>query len=210
MVKSPNPGTLFHLLPLNPLAHDALRHPDNKHLVSTSQDGQPGLEVGFHVRMMPNGRTLAELGRNAHLILLESTPENPMSRVHAAFEFNAATGLVLLSFKSSSTSPRSVAVRPSSSGDGGETVHGGSVIVYGTNYNLSIAAYNFRLVRSTLSSVHLDNHKLLEQLARRGYDSAVELMANFKSRDQLTEGDGKSRALSHTDSAIGTSTILTL
>ena len=97
---APHPETLFHLVPDNQVAHDALLHPSNELYVSTSKSGHAGLEVGYHVPRDPGGHVITRLGRKTDLILRESTPGDHMSAIHVAFEFNFSTGFVRLSVRS--------------------------------------------------------------------------------------------------------------
>ncbi|MCJ1472063.1 hypothetical protein MMC13_000708 [Lambiella insularis] len=70
-----NPQTLFHLVPANQIAREALFHPDNKQFVSQSSgtEGAAGLEIGYHIPSISQGHVITRLGRNADLILREST-----------------------------------------------------------------------------------------------------------------------------------------
>ena len=61
---NPHPLALFSLLPYdsNERAKAVVAHPCNSHLVSTTNDGELALDVGFHIRSKSHN-TLATLGR---------------------------------------------------------------------------------------------------------------------------------------------------
>lgn len=65
---------IFHLVPDNRAAAEALHHARNAPFVSRSANLQkaPGLEIGFHVPPFSRGHVITRMGRNADLILRES------------------------------------------------------------------------------------------------------------------------------------------
>ncbi|AEO61385.1 hypothetical protein MYCTH_2311486 [Thermothelomyces thermophilus ATCC 42464] len=177
MTRNANSSTLFHLVPENAAASDALLHPDNARFVSTSKRGLDGLEIGFHVPSIPKGRVITRLGRDADLILRGRS----VSAVHVAFEIHPETLVVLLSVRSKYSS--SVTVSPDV-GQTMEPVEGDCVIVYGTDYRISIASYDFRLMWRDLGSV-----EALRQLAIEGYQISLQRLQTVRSRDLPTDGD---------------------
>jgi len=192
MAREVHPTTLFHLVPTNRVAQDALLHPDNKHFVSSSKNG-PGLEVGYHVPSSPKGHVITRLGRNADLILRESTSKHPMSGVHVAFVIHPTTHLVLLSVRSKriSSVTFSVLVEPKKGNSiggniTGEEITGDGVMLYGQKYTISIASYNFNLIWRTDSKTKAE---YLKALAVQGYEASQQLVQNMRSRDRPTEND---------------------
>ncbi|KAI1289078.1 kinase-like protein [Xylaria venustula] len=198
--------TLFHLVPLNRVAHEALLHPDNQRFKSSSRKGWLGLEVGYHVPSIPRGHVITRLGRNADLILRQSSPEQPMSAVHVAFEINPATELVILSVRSKRASSVKFAVRKSDDKTSGETVEevlgekipaqkvtggdttgkeitGDGVILYGQDYTISIASYRFDLLWL------ISDTEPSKNLVIQGYQRSLQLLQDVRSRDRPTEGD---------------------
>ncbi|KAI1347200.1 kinase-like protein [Xylaria sp. FL0043] len=201
MALKPHPKTLFHLVPANQVAYEALSHPDNKRYVSSSEDGGPlGLEVGYHVSSTARGHVITRLGRNADLILRQSSLGPPMSEVHVAFEINPATELLILSVRSKrSLSVRFAAIRSPKEkakeqqapqqgpGDTAtEDITGDGVILYGQNYKIFIASYEFDLLWWGESA---------KTLALQGYRESLQRLQDVRSRDRPTEID-KSDALS--------------
>ncbi|KAJ8122992.1 hypothetical protein O1611_g9702 [Lasiodiplodia mahajangana] len=207
MAPNPHPQTLFHLVPSNDLACTALHHPANKRFVSRSSKGHDGLEVGYHVPCTPRGHVITRLGRNADLILPKSSPGEPMSSVHVAFEINPATELVVLSVRSKRVSSVTFAVLPDETeepNDPGEqslaqeevvpnataeTITGDGVMLYKQNYTLSIASYHFKLLWLVGDS------EASKTLAVQGYQASLQQLQDVPSRDRPTEGDS-SEALS--------------
>ncbi|KAI5859902.1 kinase-like protein [Durotheca rogersii] len=187
MAPTPNPQTLFHLVPLNHVAEGSLL--DNLPFVSTSQQGEPGLEVGYHVPSTPRGYVITSLGRNADLTLSQSSPENPMSRVHVVFEINPDTQLVILSVRSRIPfSVTSVAIGPQEEIHDinqayGEQITGSTVILWGQNYVISIAAYCFKLLWFTAGT------ELLKTRAMQDYRESLSLLDDVAPRDQPTDID---------------------
>ncbi|KAL7936915.1 kinase-like domain-containing protein [Trichoderma chlorosporum] len=207
-----HPSTLFHLVPVNKVARDALLHPDNRRFISSSSKGHLGLEVGFHVSSMRYGHVITRLGRDADLILRESSPGMPMSAVHVAFEINPATNLVVLSVRSKRISSVKFAVleheddEKTSEDNTGEqglvqkentedaaaaglSIIGDGVILYTQDYTLSIASYEFQLLWLKRSK------ESFKALVLRDYQTSLQLQQNVRSRDRPTEGD-HSEALS--------------
>ncbi len=201
-VNAPHPKTLFHLVPINQVAHDALRHPDNKRFVSHSSKGRLGLEVGYHVSLVPRGHVITRLGRDADLILCETSDEYPMSAVHVAFEINPATRLVVLSVRSKRLSTVRLAIskltdkqKPDEAGRGednprqeapqddeaGEAIEGDGVILYLQNYVVCIASYKFELLWP-------DNNILdaVKAFVFQGYQTALAQLRAVRSRHQPT------------------------
>ncbi|KJZ74044.1 hypothetical protein HIM_06493 [Hirsutella minnesotensis 3608] len=191
MAQNFHPKTLFHLVPANDPAHKALLHPDNRSFVSRSDDKrrEPGLEVGFHVPSKSRGHVITRLGRDADLILNQSTPKNPMSAVHVAFEVNAATCHVLLSVRSKRPSSVNLELPAASEKAHGESITGDSVIIYGQTYLISIASYEFILVWRTMSATVADNINSLKTLTMQGFQSSQQLAQNMRSRDRPTDVD---------------------
>ncbi|KAK4032850.1 kinase-like domain-containing protein [Parachaetomium inaequale] len=167
MALNANSRTLFHLVPANDAARDALLHPDNARFVSTSATEVQGLEVGFHVPSMPRGRVITRLGRDADLVLRGRS----VSAVHVAFEIHPETLVVLLSVRSKYASQR-------------QTIKGDCVVVYGTKYTISIASFNFLLTWRDGGTVDT-----LRQLAAEGYQNSLQLLRTIRSRDLPTEFD---------------------
>ncbi|KAL2256549.1 hypothetical protein VTK26DRAFT_1499 [Humicola hyalothermophila] len=193
MTSNVHPKTLFHLVPVNQLARDALLHPDNQRFVSKSEKG-PGLEVGYHVPSLPGGHVITRLGRNADLILRKSTPEQPLSAVHVAFEVNPSTMFVLLSVRSKRVSSVTFCVHGEAEAKE-EAITGDGVILYGQNYSICIGPYMFLLVWRTISSHHGRNVEGLKRLVMDCYESSKQRLRELRSRDRPTEVDA-SEALS--------------
>ena len=177
MTQNVNANTLFHLVPANEAAHDALLHPDNSRFVSASanQMGQsePGLEIGFHVPSISSGRVITRIGRDADLIL----PKRPISKVHVAFEIHPETLVVVLSVRSKHLS----SVKVASSKSKKQEIDGDCVIVYGQKYHITIVSYEFELIWRKVES--------LRDLAIQGYQHSLERLQYVRSRDLPTEFD---------------------
>ncbi|OAA63346.1 Protein kinase-like domain protein [Niveomyces insectorum RCEF 264] len=202
--------TLFHLVPANEVARGAIDHPDNKLFVSSSKDGRLGLEVGFHVSSIARGHVIARLGRNADLILRESTSEQPMSAIHAAFEINPETQHVLLVVRSKRiSSVRFSVLKPETDAEDAENepnvaseepkdtemeIIGDGVVLYGQDYEIKIASYDFNLLWRKISAAS-KNSDALKLLAIQGYNKSLERLQYVRSRDRPTEIVG-SEALS--------------
>lgn len=186
--KPAHPETLFHLVPANKVAYDALLHPDNKLFVLSSMDNRLGLEVGFHVSSIPQGHVITRLGRNADLILPESTYENPMSAIHVAFETNPRTHLVGVSVRSKRVSSVSfsVATPESNRSNAQEKITGDGVLHYGQSYNICIACYLFVMVWRTIPNSR-DIVESLKNLTVQGYQSSLQRLQYIRSRDLPTE-----------------------
>ncbi|KAG8423877.1 hypothetical protein J3458_000726 [Metarhizium acridum] len=204
--KPPHPKTLFHLVPINQVAHEALLHPDNKRFVSSSREGPSGLEVGYHVSSIPQGHVITRLGRNADLILPQSKLSHPMSAVHVAFETNPATHLVILSVRSKRISSVTFAVLEDGASNGpgqpspegkevlegnatGRLITGDGVILYKQSYQISIALYEFKLFWL------YDNEETMKTLTIQDYQTSLQLLQDVRSRDRPTE-IGNSEVLS--------------
>ncbi|KAM4066404.1 kinase [Hirsutella rhossiliensis] len=186
MPPNPHPETLFHLKPTNQTARDALLHPDNQRFISSFNGRSAGLEVGFHVPSKPGGHVITRLGRDADLILRQVTSRQPMSATHVAFEINPATQHVLLSVRSKRLTSVTFQIPDN---DDAETITGGGVILYGQNYEIRIASYEFSLVWRPISEHYL------KRLTVQGFQSSLQRVQGLRSRDRPTEVDG-SEALS--------------
>ncbi|KAI3558672.1 mitogen activated protein kinase kinase kinase 3 [Colletotrichum abscissum] len=206
---SPNARTLFHLVPRNSVAKDALSLPENRRFVSTSALQEPGLEVGFHVAST-GGFVIARLGRKGDLVLNRNTSSEPMCREHVAFEFQDTTKLIHLVVRSKKQE-FTVAVgllvdsrlRPQrgtllESDDVNKVVDGEVVMLYGQNYNIQISSYRFDLVWTVSSSrdpPHVNNERLKE-LAWACFRQSMSMLKGLGSRD-LPTGFERSEQVSH-------------
>ena len=121
---------LFHLVPRNGPAIEALQHVDNIPFVSPSAEGMPGLEIGFHVPPFSRGHVITRLGRKGDLILRES-----YSAVHVAFEVHPDTHLVVLSVRTKRVSSVTVQLDEAE-----EEIPGDCALIYGRQYNINIAS----------------------------------------------------------------------
>ena len=154
---------LFHLVPTNQDSFEALSHPDNKRFVSPSpEQGKLGLEIGYHVPSIPGGHVITRLGRNSDLILRETNSEKRVSAVHVSFELHPSTQLVVLSVRSkyiasvkfkimepkpgSEKQEDNTEPGPEDGSEQEEEITGDGVILYGQDYKLTIASYEFDLV----------------------------------------------------------------
>ncbi|KAL8303423.1 hypothetical protein RB600_007054 [Gaeumannomyces tritici] len=185
MAQLAEPITIFHLVPRNDTAREALRHPDNRRFVSRAPNESLGLEIGFHVASVP-GRVMARLGRNADLILQQRN----VSGVHVSFEMHPETFVVLLSCRTKRAS--SVVVTPTNGP--AERINGDCVLSYGTEYTLAIANYDFFLKwrRGTAEE--------LRELSIREYTEALKRQAqgNVHSRYLPTEADSEAHTWHNT------------
>lgn len=178
-----NQDTLFHLVPDNEVAQDALIHADNKRFVSRCCRGADGLEIGYHVPSIPQGHVIARLGRNADLILHQST----ISAVHLAFEIDPADHLVRLSVRSKCVSSVSFKLLEPAEDSADEYCYGDGVMPYGRNHLMFIGSYKFRLIWRTIHSDHYTNIKALKALAIQGFQKSEQQLQNVRSRDRPTE-----------------------
>ncbi|KAK3309295.1 kinase-like domain-containing protein [Chaetomium strumarium] len=172
-----NDRTLFHLVPTNQAAKEALEHPDNRRFVSPSapKSGKPGLEIGFHVPPFSGGQVITRLGRNADLILRQT-----YSRVHVAFEIHPVTHVVMLSVRTkhlSSVTVTTVEKRRIQS----QQISGDCAILYGRPYVISIPVYEFLLHWRDVENE--DNVQALKDLAIREYEDSMMRLKNVRSRD---------------------------
>ncbi|KAH6614529.1 kinase-like domain-containing protein [Chaetomium sp. MPI-SDFR-AT-0129] len=181
-VRKMDDRTLFHLIPRNGLATEALSHPDNKRFVSLSAENKPGLEIGFHVPPFSRGHVITRLGRSADLILRESH-----SSVHLAFEIHPETFVVMLSVRTKN--PSSVRVAPDDpyaadddDGSNGDLLEGDCAIIYGQKSHLHIASYRFTLCWRPLEGAN--PAESLRRLAMRGYQDSMQRLKDVRSRDQ--------------------------
>ncbi|KAK3904023.1 serine/threonine protein kinase [Staphylotrichum tortipilum] len=177
MARPANPAALFHL------------HPDNRHFVSdVTEEGELGLEVGFHVASVP------------------SRPN--VSGVHVSLEIHPDTLVVLLSTRSKRAS--SVAVRveaktadkpgeapppaPGLALRPGETVEGDCVLSYGVIYTVTIAGHHFRLVWRD------EDPLSFRKQAIEHYTAAMErqVQGNVRSRFLPTEPDSEAHTWHNT------------
>ncbi|KAL2257582.1 hypothetical protein VTK26DRAFT_9456 [Humicola hyalothermophila] len=183
MAQEAHAKTLFHLIPLNQEAEDALQHPDNRRFVSVSSTPgrTPGLEIGFHIPPFSRGHVIARLGRNTDLIL-----RNSYSAVHVAFEIHPETLVVMLSVRTKGTA--SVAVAPASEVEDdegrGQGISGDCAIIYGQRYNITIASYRFGLAWRQITSNGSQNAMSLKELATNGYRESMERLKDVRSRDR--------------------------
>ena len=199
MPSEPRPQTLFHLVPANSVAYDALLHPKNQPFVSNSSRG-PGLEVGYHVPSLPRGPVITRLGRNADLILSANTPKHPMSEVHVVFEITPATQLVRLCVRSKRLSSVSFTELPKNPQEPNNTAPGAAtpavalvsspmvgdgVILYAQDYRVTVASYCFDLVWRTVSPDH--NDKALKALAVQGHQDSLQRFQHLDPCDRPTE-----------------------
>jgi hypothetical protein len=180
--------TLFHLIPRNQIALDSLTHPDNKRFVSPSlsAEGELGLEIGYHVSPIAQGHVIARLGRDADLILQESTPEHAISRIHVQFEIHPDTKLILLSARSKRVA--SVAFKPRGASRE-QKITGDGVLLYGVHYSVRIASYAFDLFWRDLTGDSTTNVAAIKDLALQCYETALEQMLEVKSRLRPTGYD---------------------
>lgn len=192
MASSPHLKTLFHLVPLNQPAHDTLLHPDNARFVSGSAGDRPGLEVGFHVPSKPGGHVITRLGRDADLILRQVARQQPVSAVHVAFEINPATHHVLLTVRSKRLSSVTFAPFFGEEEDGSvdrETITGSGVILYGQDYQITMASYMFMLVWPGLAGTQRARAETLKRFTLQGYHSSLQRVQGLRSRDRPTDVD---------------------
>jgi hypothetical protein len=172
MAGEPANETLFHLVPLNERARDALGHPDNRRFISDAAGNCDGLEIGYHVPQIAGGHVITRLGRNTDLVLPKAG-----SKVHVAFEINPETRLILLSVRSKYPSTVTVALAGKAET---EPIPGDCVIVYGQNYVAQISSYQFELIwRFSVKSA--------KKLAWRGYEESKLKLTHIRSRDLSEE-----------------------
>ncbi|KAK1499308.1 mutagen sensitive-59 [Colletotrichum cuscutae] len=209
----PNAKTLFHLVPRNAVARDALALPDNRPFVSTASNRQLGLEVGFHVPST-GGYVITRLGRKGDLVLTRNTVSEPMCREHVAFEFEESTKLVHLSVRSKKQVPTvSVGLLLQDSGihldaardprrgfeddtPDNKIVDGEAVILYGQNYNIQISSYSFALIWRIILDTPNNNNQRLAELAEATCKQSLSLLKVMGSRDMPT-GAELSELVSH-------------
>ncbi len=201
MAQTASPSTLFHLVPKNDAAREALDHPDNRRFVSLAplDEPEPALEVGFHVSAVP-GRVMARMGRNADLILQGRN----VSAVHVSLEIHPETLVVLLSTRAKRASSvaiepvRAVPNRPKGTVGGDATIEeddrieGDCVLTYGINYNIRIAGYRFLLIWRAMVPA------ALRELAIQEYNKAMERQAAVRSRYLPTEADSEAHTWHNT------------
>ncbi|KAJ8125924.1 hypothetical protein O1611_g7714 [Lasiodiplodia mahajangana] len=190
MPSQSNPYTLFHLVPVSQFASQALLDPTNKPFVSPSRDGRLGLEVGYNVPSMSRPNLITTLGQDADLNLRMIDFRYTMAKVHATFEFNPRSGLVVLSVQSKAISSVSYVEIPKTA-DGekreetaslqqqipksvnvGESYTGGGVILYDHEYEIVITSYRFRLL-------WLYDSAESEIRARRGYQESLRQLFQY-------------------------------
>ncbi|OAA61210.1 hypothetical protein SPI_05234 [Niveomyces insectorum RCEF 264] len=184
--KPPHPRTLFHLVPTNDAARNALSHPDNARFVSRSPVVAPGLEVGFHVPSTSQGHVVTRLGRNADLILCQASDNEPMSAVHVAFQINPITKFVVLSIRSKRTGSVKYRALGGAIAKFGQAVEMNSedgVIPPGVSHEISIAACTFNLhwISAAIESI--------QSLVQREYRASMEQAQGLRTRDRPTQVD---------------------
>jgi hypothetical protein len=173
-----NDRTLFHLVPANEAATEALSHPDNKRFVSLSAEDVPGLEIGFHVPAFSRGHVITRLGRNAELILRES-----YSTVHVAFEIHPKTLVVMLSVRAKDQSSVRVApVDPTGQVDEEEPIYGDCALIYDQTYCIYVTSYQFWLRWRRVDG--RNPAAVLRNLTIKGYRDSLERLKDVRSRDQ--------------------------
>lgn len=177
MDRKPTDKVLFHLVPANEAAEEALRHPDNRRFVSlSSSKNKPGLEIGFHVPPFSRGHVIARLGRNTDLILRES-----YSAVHVAFEIHPETLVVMLSVRTKQASSVTVATLEEEGVDN-DPISGDCAIIYGERYRIGIASYVFNLTWRDLGDS--DPAAALKGLTMKGYEDSMVRLKDVRSRDR--------------------------
>lgn len=176
--------TLFHLVPLNQVAYEALDHPDNRRFITASSDNKKslGLEVGFHVPSILGGRVIVRLGREADL----SLRGREMSKVQITFEFHPLTLLVLVSVRARDGGSVKVAAsvagqdpKPEAPREMGDDC----ALVYGQGYFIDISSHKFELVWR--KETH-ENAEVLRERTIQGYNS-LRRLPNIRSCDRPTE-----------------------
>lgn len=111
---NPHKRALFHLVPISPLAKEALLHANNQRRVSrvsNERAGRPydktpeyGFDIGTHIgNQSKSFLTIVKLGRSLCDIIL---PDGTVSKLHCQFEFNRDTKVVMLRDESSSRSTK--------------------------------------------------------------------------------------------------------
>ncbi|KXH65913.1 mitogen activated protein kinase kinase kinase 3 [Colletotrichum salicis] len=204
-----NARTLFHLVPRNSVAKDALSLPENRRFVSLSAFQEPGMEVGFHVASV-GGYVIARLGRKGDLVLNRNTSSEPMCREHVAFEHQDTTKLIHLAVRSKKQDSTvsvellvDTPLRPQrgtllESDNVNKAVDGEVVMLYGQNYNIQISSYRFDLVwtiSSSRDSPHVNNERL-KGLAWACFRQSMSMLKGLGSRD-LPTGFERSEQVSH-------------
>lgn len=175
-----HPKTLFHLIPQNEEAFRTLKYEKNKPFVSRNLQGNIGLEVGFHVAPRSAGSyIIARLGRHGDLVLNDVN----VSRLHASFEINPETKVVMLCAKRKNA-PRMYA-HPK--GDANEATDGGCVIPFAVSYRIKITVYDFELVWNELPGRKAAS--VLQSLTLTEYQEALSCMDGCDSVDKDTARD---------------------
>lgn len=176
MARTPtaNDRTLFHLVPHNHAAQEVLSHPDNRRFVSLSSANEPGLEIGFHVPAISRGHVITRLGRNTDLILRDS-----YSGVHVAFEMHPETLVVMLSVRTKWVSSVSISSTERTLDE--PDISGDCALVYGQEYNIGIASYQFKLIWRSVEGP--DWIRSLKDMATKGYEDAMQRLKDVRSRD---------------------------
>ncbi|KAK8021991.1 kinase [Apiospora rasikravindrae] len=138
---SPEPRTLFHLVPTNEPGYDALfrnyRLLSRSRLKESTGRSRMGLEIGYHVPKAAQNHDIVQLGRNADIVL----PDDTLSPVHAVFELCPSSYRIFLRNRSSQVS--SVMCEPISAQE--VTAEEGH-IRYSESYRLIIGSCAFELV----------------------------------------------------------------
>lgn len=66
--RPPSEAAVFHLVPKNAAARAVLNHESNTRLVSGSENGREGLEIGFHGHQNPNPTTIITIGSRGDVV----------------------------------------------------------------------------------------------------------------------------------------------
>lgn len=136
MTRPAHTDTLFHLEPADHFTSGVLSHHNNGRLVSLSPQGEPALEIGYHVHQIARGgQVLARLGRgrSADLVL----DDQKISETHIAFEVHPVSHAILLCISARNSS--SVTIQPNKvlrTDDGFRQF----VLIPGQEYTISIQA----------------------------------------------------------------------
>ncbi|KAI1337291.1 kinase-like protein [Xylariaceae sp. FL0016] len=165
--------TLLHLVPANRTSRGALDLPANKEIVSPSRSGPPGLEVGYHTSKWREHTVIATLGRKADIVL----EGEDIFRQHISFERVPDTGLIVLSVNSKQAHSVEFQVKGPRSNE--KESFGDGVLLYGQDYEIRIASYEFHLI-------WCDRNKLfLQAMAHKSYERC-----QLRTKDVTRSRDG--------------------
>ena len=149
MPSKASPRTLFHLIPLDEVAAEALTHPDNRRFVSPGGlEHEDGLEFGFHVPSIPRSHVITRLGRDADLILPslhKRMRAARMAKIHVQVEMDPSHHMVVLKIRDGNE--LLVFVEKNKSSRGRNVSQGNRAIVWGESCIIDISSYRFELVR---------------------------------------------------------------